>query len=169
MRVVAHSPSAQKGVIFMRLTRLSLIGALVIVLAASPMATAASQATLANPGAVQLAASSGDWRCFFGPGIQVWEDANKGGRSWIICGLRNLDNLQDYAENLTNDRWNDRITSYETFNSSAGIGVGWNVWELCNEWFHNGNCLLIPGSVYENDLSATYDNQTSSIQNIGRT
>lgn len=152
----------------MRLTRLSLIGVLVVVVAATPLATAASQMSLADDGRIQLASSSGDWRCFFGPGIQVWENANKGGRSWIICGLRSLDNLQDYAENLTNDRWNDRITSYETFNSSAGQGASWNVWEMCNEWFHNGNCLAISGSVYEPDLNATYDNQWSSVQNLGR-
>jgi hypothetical protein len=152
-----------KGAVSMRLRTLSSIAVLTALVVGLPIAVFASQQVPPQTVTIASTVAINDWRCFYGPGMQVWENANKGGRSMIFCGRGYWANLQDLAENLSGDRWNDRITSVETFNSNAGEGG--HTWRLCTDWNNSGDCLVFNGSAYVADLTATWDNKASSIKN----
>jgi hypothetical protein len=127
--------------------------------------SAASAATFQPPdNSVALASSSGDYRCFYGPGIQVWQDINKGGPSMILCGnFGQWDNLSGLAENLDWwANWNDRISSFELFNTST---AGPHAWRLCTNANEGGSCMgWYTTSVYVSDVGSTYNDNISSIQ-----
>lgn len=77
---------------------LLLLWLLAMLLATTP--TAAEPMNPAPPG-ILLASSSNDWRCFYGPGLQVWQDINKGGPSMIFCGDHGRwDNLSNQVAGL---------------------------------------------------------------------
>ena len=147
----------------MRMRTLILVVALIAIVVGLPVAVGASQKPPPEPLKIVPTAATNDWRCFYGPGIQVWEDANKGGRNMIFCGRGYWSNMQDYAEQLSGDRWNDRMTSVETFNSD--VAGGGHTWRLCTDWNNSGDCLVVQGSFYVAQLGAVWNNKVSSIKN----
>lgn len=71
-----------------------------------------------------------DSRCGGRPGIQVWQDDKKGGPSFTACKGSHptstiaYPNLSNVTTNLSfGANWNDRITSYETFNFPSNKGI----------------------------------------------
>jgi hypothetical protein len=127
-----------------------------------PLSASASSFPGTPPDVVRLTSSSGDWRCFYGPGIQVWEDVNKGGRTMILCGTRAYwSNLTNKREQLGLSNWNDRVSSFETFNTSVGIT---NAFRLCTDANNAGTCWLVVGSTYVANVGSTYNDRISSIK-----
>ncbi len=76
------------------------------------LAVASLSAALAVPSPGVLAA---DPRCNGTPGYQVWEHSQMSGRAVIWCV-----NVRDFSQDGTNlnfsESWNDRISSFQTFN-----------------------------------------------------
>ncbi len=105
--------------------------------------------------------TSGDWRCMYGPGMQVWQDAYKGGPSMILCGFHarynNISGRQDGLDYGAN--WNDRISSYEVFNSNR-LSLKWYV---CTDANFGGTCLYGIGDGYTAYVGNTYNDQITSI------
>lgn len=64
-----------------------------------------------------------DTRCNGNPGVQVWQDANKGGPSAIFCSTLGNIYQADLSKNTAGlswgANWNDRISSAQTFNFST--------------------------------------------------
>jgi hypothetical protein len=130
------------------------------------VATSLASAAIVQPydNSVRLASSSGDWRCFFGPGIQVWQDINKGGPSMILCGnAGRWNNLSNLAENLDwFANWNDRISSFELFNTGA---AGPHSWRLCIDANGGGSCMgPYSTSVYVSNVGSSYNDKISSVR-----
>ena len=121
---------------------------------------------VAAPSAVSQAYTSGDTRCYYGPGIQVWQDANHSGKTMLLCGNHaEWGNLGGMVENLGAGchlmctTWNDIISSFQTFNMSHGVGV---VWYLCWDGF-SGSCLKYTSDVTV-DTMGGWNDQLSSIK-----
>ena len=130
------------------------------------LATSIAGAATVRPqdNSIIAAVSTGDWRCFYGPGIQVWQDYNKGGPSMILCGKSGRwDNLSGLAENLDWwANWNDRISSFELFNTSAASP---HSWRLCTNTSGGGSCMgPYSTSVYVSNVGSTYNDKISSIR-----
>jgi hypothetical protein len=61
-------------------------------------------------------------RCIYGPGIQIWEHSNKGGRTEIFCGTRMyIADLWGKREQIQGDRWAGRLSSFETFHTNEAV------------------------------------------------
>jgi hypothetical protein len=110
--------------------------------------------------------SSGDTRCFYGPGIELWESPSFTGRYMLLCGNQaQWPNLGGMVENfgagchLMCTTWNDVISSFQTFNMSHGVSVKWS---LCWDGL-TGTCLTYTSDVSSGDLQG-WDNQISSIK-----
>lgn len=73
------------------------------------------------------AVTSADTRCSGNPGVQVWENSGKGGRSAVMCGVGyNRGDFTSWGDNLNWwENWNDRISSYETFNFTGHKVTFW--------------------------------------------
>lgn len=69
---------------------------------------------------------SADARCGGGKGITVWQDSNQNGPSATWCansnGVLNIPDLNLKTDNLSfGANWNDRISSWQTFNMTSGL------------------------------------------------
>lgn len=130
---------------------------------AGVLATSTALARTSSTGDVQPLSASGDYRCFYGPGMQIWQDINKGGPSMILCGNHGYwDNLTDQVENLSGANWNDRISSFEIFNTSAGRTP--HNWRLCTDANEGGICsATYQTSVYVSNVGSTLNDRISSI------
>lgn len=83
--------------------------------------------------AVSLFSVSSAWadsRCGGKPGIQFWQDVRKGSPSHIVCNgshptsIIAIPDLSKHVNNLSfGANWNDRISSYETFNFPSTKGI----------------------------------------------
>ena len=67
-----------------------------------------------------------DSRCGGGKGITVWQDANQGGPSATWCansnGILDIPDLSQKTDNLlAGANWNDRISSWQTFNMTSSL------------------------------------------------
>jgi hypothetical protein len=84
--------------------------------------------------------AAADTRCSGGPGVQVYEDINFGGRSWIVCYYTfPIADFTSHTENLSGwDTWNDRISSYQTFNFSNRQVTFW--WDQNYGYYHLSTC-----------------------------
>ena len=123
---------------------------------------------------VTPAITQADHRCFFGTGIQVWQDANKGGPTAIFCGTHfgrysstnYWDNLSYNADQLSNGaNWNDRISSFEIFNTGDG---GTHYIKFCQDTSGGGTCsATYTTSVYVSYVGNTLNDQITSIVDDG--
>ena len=67
-----------------------------------------------------------DGRCGGGPGVQVWENTYFSGGTWTICANASGNFSDSDLSNNTSGlgffaNWNNRISSYQTFNTPAGV------------------------------------------------
>ena len=123
----------------------------------------------AYPGITQA-----DHRCFFGTGIQVWQDASKGGPTAIFCGTHfgrynsnnYWDNLGKNADQLSyGANWNDRISSFEIFNTGDG---GTHYIKFCTDTSGQGTCSgYYTTSLYVSYVGSTLNDRISSIVDDG--
>jgi hypothetical protein len=113
--------------------------------------------------------TTGDYRCFYGPGVQIWQDADRNGPSMIRCGwevTREWDYLGGFVENLGTcgivcvNTWNDRASSLEVFNVTR---LGMQAYFCADSGYHHGNCMvrgdgtvLNVGSTYNDSISAMF-------------
>jgi hypothetical protein len=142
--------------------RLLRTAAVLIIAVALPLTVSAGASRGPQLNGVPLTSSLNDWRCFYGPGIQVWQDINKGGATMILCGTRGYwRNLGNLGEQLNGGNWNDRISSFETFNTSVG---GTHSFHLCNDANDSGTCTqYYSGSVYVANVGSTFNDKITSI------
>ncbi len=106
--------------------------------------------------------TSGDGRCFFGPGMQVWQDSGFSGPTLILCGNRAGYWNLNLGENLSfGATWNDRISSYQVFNSNR-LGL---FWVQCYDNNYSGPCTGHIGDSSVSYVGNYWDNQISSIYN----
>jgi len=102
----------------------------------------------------------------YGPGMQVWQDINKGGPSMIFCGnFGEWDNLSNEVASLDfGANWNDRISSWETFNTGVG---GPHAWKLCIGTNGGSTCTgYYTTSVYVSNVGTTFNDKISSIEDV---
>lgn len=83
-------------------------------------------------GLVAAAPASADSRCGGARGYQAWQDSGLNGVSFIRCV--NVSNLTTVDDNIAIGDWNDRISSWQTFNASSNYtcvyenaSYGWSV------------------------------------------
>jgi hypothetical protein len=81
---------------------------------------------LANMLLVFTGSALADSRCGGGKGITVWQDANESGPSATWCansnGQLNIPDLSAKTDNLSfGANWNNRISSWQTFNMTSGL------------------------------------------------
>jgi hypothetical protein len=146
-----------------RLRVFLLAGALFLVPALTGVTWAAEQQHQAQPPVANQATkyTTGDIRCMYGPGVQVWQDANFTGPSMILCGFHaqytNIGSRQDNLDYLAN--WNDRISSFQVFNSNR-LSLKWY---LCLDASFGGGCEsnLVDGSY--SHMNSGYNDGTTSI------
>jgi hypothetical protein len=96
--------------------------------------------------------------------MQVWQNTNKGGPSMIFCGNHgSWNNLSNEVAGLDwGANWNDRISSFETFNTSA---AGPHAWRLCTNTSNSGTCTTwYTTSVYVSNVGSTFNDKISSIR-----
>ncbi|MES2210042.1 MAG: hypothetical protein V4515_07635 [Chloroflexota bacterium] len=91
---------------------------------------------------------SADSRCSGNPGFQVWENPNKGGGSAYGCGVGwYRSEFWNWYDNLFfGASWDDRISSYETFNFT-GHAV-----RFYNNGYKGGATLTTTGNEYISNL-----------------
>lgn len=81
---------------------------------------------LANMLLVSAGSALADSRCGGGKGITVWQDGNENGPSATWCansnGVLDISDLSQKHDNLNfGANWNDRISSWQTFNMTTGL------------------------------------------------
>lgn len=83
--------------------------------------------TFAIAGSLAPTVSAADARCNFGVGVSVYENINKGGRTAVGCSVGwYRANFSDWTAGLgAFESWNDRISSYETFNFTGHTVKFW--------------------------------------------
>jgi hypothetical protein len=141
-----------------------LLAALVLTFGLLPGSVEASSTSPTAGPVVISTAASGDWRCFYGPGIQVWEDANKGGATMILCGTRGYwKDLWNLGESLNGGRWADRLSSFETFNTNLG---GSHAFRLCVDPNDSGSCYQSVGTQYVSYVGSALNDKISSIRDV---
>jgi hypothetical protein len=133
--------------------------AIAVILVAMPVSAGTSP-----PAGIAPDSASYDYRCFYGPGMQIWQDINKGGASMIFCG--NFGAWNDLSNQVAgldfSANWNDRISSFEIFNTSVG---GPHAWQLCTNSYEGGSCLgFYTTSVYVSYVGSTFNDKISSIR-----
>jgi hypothetical protein len=82
----------------------------------------------------------------------------------IFCGNHgHWDNLSSQVAGLDwGANWNDRISSFELFNTSA---AGPHAWRLCTNASQGGTCTTwYTTSVYVSNVGSTFNDKISSIQ-----
>lgn len=140
---------------------------------AVPVAVQAGASQASDGATVVPAISRADHRCFFGTGIQVWQDANKGGPTAIFCGTHigsltdssPYDNLSRLAEQLSwGANWNDRISSFEIFNTGDG---GTHLIHFCIDADGHNCTSSYNSSVYVAYVGNTFNDKISSIYDVG--
>lgn len=133
------------------------------------IATAASALLLLAVSAVPVLA---DGRCSGRPGVQVWQDANKGGPSFVACwpstgtGGIFYPRLSSVTYGLSfGANWNDRITSYETFNFT-GHSMTFYVDNSYSSASYGGRVVTTSGNGYVSNLGNLYSTQPSGYSDV---
>lgn len=123
-----------------------------------------------------------DPRCNGQRGVQVWENPNKGGGTTIFCGGIGVSIRQPDLSTVTTGlgflaNWNNRISSYQTFNMSSTVGIRLYDYQDYVLNFTNPDRYYVTtmGNGYVSDLKAYWgseiplgmDDKTSSLKSIG--
>lgn len=109
-----------------------------------------------------------DSRCSGGPGMQVWENSNYSGGTWIVCAVTGNFSDADLTNNTSGlgffANWNDRISSYQTFNTPAGVVTCfWKNFSYSGTWQRvagNHNMAYVGNSM--NDTISSFWRRASS-------
>jgi len=134
-----------------RRSRAVLVRILVVVASAAALVASSDQP-----------ATAADYRCFYGPGIQVWVNSppsTDGTRTWIMCGKNiQLKELWNYVENNNGARWSDQISAFETFNMPSGQQT---------VFYHDpcwkGAADVVTGNVLVSWVGSAYNDTFSSV------